>query len=274
MKTSYDFLCLDEHDSPNLTELNDRSRKEISNLKNKRFFGICGVIIPGAIYPELNIEGRKIQEKCFGRYIPFHYSEILNSSGRFAFLGKEQRKRRQVVDLLNNLVFDTKYKILSCFINKSGFALKYGVFHEKRLSEIRRIRPNLSKPSSPKKVNLYEISLKFILSRYYKHLVEHKKRGLIIAEARGEKEDNDLLDAFYHYQKSGAGSLSGRELRSCITDLLIIRKSQNHIGLQLADLITYPLYDYFIPNHNFRTDHFIKENAFEGKIFSIDVFPN
>ena len=273
MKVSYDFLCLDEHDSPNLTELNGRTRNEIKDSRNKRHFGICGVIIPRAIYPELNIEGRKIQEKCFGQYLPFHYSEILNCSRKFAFLGKEKSVRMRTVDLLNNLVSDTKFKVISCFVDKCGLALKYGVFHNQKLSAIRRIKPNLSRPSSPSKVNLYEISIKFILSKYYRYLTAHKKRGLIIAEARGEKEDKDLLDAFYMYQKSGAGSLSGRELRSCITDLLIVRKSQNHIGLQIADLITYPLYDCLVPGHNTRLDHFIKRGTFESKVLSIDIFP-
>lgn len=48
MKTAFDFLCIDEHDSPNLTELNGKTRLEIKDLRNKRYFGICGVNIPGA----------------------------------------------------------------------------------------------------------------------------------------------------------------------------------------------------------------------------------
>lgn len=99
-------------------------------------------------------------------------------------------------------------------------------------------------------------------------------RGIIIAEARGEAEDKKLLDAFYQYQRTGAGSLSGRELRKYIVDLLIIRKSQNHLGTQIADLITYPVYDMFIPDHNSRNDHFITKKTLLGcKISNIRIFP-
>ena len=75
------------------------------------------------------------------------------------------------------------------------------------------------------------------------------------------------------YQKIGAGSLSGKEIRDYITDLLIIQKSQNHLGTQLSDLISFPLFDYFIPNHNARSDHFIKKSSFENKIISLNIFP-
>lgn len=275
MKVAYDFLCLDERDSPNLSELRNKTRNEVKKIKNRRYFGLCGVIIPGAIYPDLNIEGRSIQEKVCGRgkYVPFHYVEILNNSNKFSFLGKDLSKRNSLVDRLNNLVGKTKFKVIASFIDKQELALQYGIFHGSKLTEMRRIKPNMSGPSTPRRINLYEISLKFVLNRYYDYLKARRKRGLIIAEARGEREDKDLLDAFYRYQKSGAGPLSGKELRSYITDLLIIRKSQNHIGLQIADLITYPVYDYLVPNHNIRNDHFIKLSGFQSKIEGLEIFP-
>ena len=151
--------------------------------------------------------------------------------------------------------------------------LSYGVFSKGKLKSINRIKPNISAPTSPKNTNLYLISLKFIMQKFYLYLKARKKRGLIIAEARGEKEDMQLLDAFYQFQHSGVGSLSGRELRQYLTDLLIIRKSQNHIGCQLADLITYPIYDYYVEEHSVRNDHFIRKDSLSQKILEIDVFP-
>ncbi len=275
MKASYDLLCLDERDSPNITELRNKSRKEVREIKNRRYFGICGVIIPGATYPQLNIQGRKIQEKILGenRYQPFHYVDILNNKDSFAFLGKDSSKRRSLIDRLNNLVAQSKFKVIASFIDKQLLALNYGIFPKGKLARIRKIKPNISRESTPRTINLYEISLKYILRDYYNYLSKRRKRGLIIAESRGEKEDKNLLDTFYMYQKTGAGSLSGKQIRDHITDLLIIRKSQNHIGIQLADLITYPLYDYMVPNHNTRNDHFIKKETFEDKILSINIFP-
>lgn len=191
-----------------------------------------------------------------------------------AFLGKYKNKRTSLVMQLNNFIIKEKFKIIASFVSKDKLALKYGIFPSGKLERINKIKPNISCQTTPKNINLYDIALKFILSEYYKYLASNKKRGVIIAEARGEREDSDLLNSFYRFQRLGAGSLSGRELRDKIVDLLIIRKKQNHLGLQLADLITYPLYDYFIPDHNVRNDHVIYKSSFEKKILSIKILPN
>lgn len=275
MKLAFDFLCIDEHDSPNLAELSNKSRREISLLPNHRYFGICGVIIPGATYSELNMEGHRIQRKInpLQKYAPFHYSEILNKKGKFAYLGVDASKYTSLTTLLNQLIKNTKFRILACYIDKQKLALEYGIFVSNKLTQVRRIKPNMHKPAGPREINLYEISLKYILIEYYGYLSESKKRGLIIAEARGEQEDKKLLDAFYDYQRTGVGSLSGKELRQYVVDLLIIRKSQNHLGLQIADLITYPFYEYFVSDHNIRKDHFITKGIIESKKTILKIFP-
>lgn len=275
MKISYDILAIDETGTPNLAEFYKKTRKEIKEYKDRFHFGLSGVIIPGAEYPDLNIRGRKIQEKCCGHeiYIPFHYVDILHNNKKWSFLGIKPDKKMSLIDLLNNLIKETNFKIISSFIDKKELALSFGIFPENKLDKVKKIKPNLCKPSFPNDINLYEVSLKFILTEFHNYLSKRRKRGIIIAEARGEKEDKQLLDTFYMYQKIGAGSLSGKEIRDYITDLLIIQKSQNHLGTQLSDLISFPLFDYFIPNHNVRSDHFIKKSSFEKKIISLNIFP-
>lgn len=275
MKVSYDFLCLDEFGSPNLSEFRNKSRKEVKNFSERSHFGITGVIIPGALYPQINVSGRRLQEKILGlnNFRPFHYSEILHNSRNFSFLGVNKGKRTSLVDSLNNLLKDTNFKIISNFVDKKRIALNYGNYKADKLISISKIKPNISKTQDPSNINLYEISLKFIISEFYKHLKNKNLRGLIIAEARGEQEDRNMLDTFYQYQKLGAGSLSGTDIRERISDLLIIRKSQNHIGLQLADLVCFPVFDYFVPNHKVRTDHFIKRDLIEPKIKALSLFP-
>ncbi len=275
MKVSYDFLCLDEFGSPNLSEFYNKTRDEIKEFEDRCHFGLAGVIIPGAIYPDLNVNGRKIQEKILGQnnFTPFHYSEILHNSKNFAFLGVDRSKRSSLIANINNLISKSKFKIISNFVDKKRIALNFGIYKNKKLALISKIKPNISSSNSPKDINLYEISLKFVISEFYRHLKDKNLRGLIIAESRGEKEDKNLLDTFYQYQKSGAGSLSGFDIRERISDLLIIRKTQNHIGLQIADLVCFPVFDYFIPNHKTRSDHFIKQDLIKQKIKSLSLFP-
>lgn len=275
MKVAYDLLCIDEIGTPNLSEFQGKTREEIKLYNQRCHFGITGIIISGAEYPELNIKLRGYQERCFGtgNHKPFHYVEILHNSGRFADLGINKALRTKVVSLLNNLVDSTKLKIISSIVDKKQLAIGYGTFENGKLMKLRKVKPNLSRSCPVKDVNLYEMSLKFVLTEFHKYLSNNKKRGLIIAEARGEQEDKNLLDVFYHYQKEGAGTLSGRDLRSYVSDLLIIRKTQNHAGTQLADLICFPLYDKYIPDHTSRTDHFIDLTKFGRKIIAINIFP-
>jgi hypothetical protein len=100
---------------------------------------------------------------------------------------------------------------------------------------------------------------------------------MIITEARGEKEDIELRDAFYKLQCGGISTISPKSLRQTIVDLLVVYKKQNHAGLQLADLLLYPTYDAQIPYHSVRTDHFISfESIIRKKLLKanpIAVFP-
>ena len=179
----YDLLCLDERDSPNLTELKNKTREEIKNILNKRHFGICGVIIPADQYSKLNMYGRRAQEKCLGnnQYLPFHYVDILNNKNEYAFLGKYPNKRKSLISRLNYLVKSTDFKIISCFIDKSKLALEYGIFPEGKLQKIRKIKPNMSRITTPSRINLYEISLKNILKDFVKYLKDNNRTGIIIA---------------------------------------------------------------------------------------------
>lgn len=272
----YDFLCLDERDSPNLTELKGKTRKEIKETSNVRYFGLCGVTLSGVNYPSLNIHGRNIQDRFRqGKNLtPFHYIDILHKRDEYAWLMKDIGVCKSFQDRLNNLVNNTEYKIIGSFINKNDLALQNGTYQNGVLSLIKKIKPNISPLTRPEKINLYDIALKFLLVEYFKYLKDKRRKGLIIAESRGDYEDANLLNSFYKYQRSGTGSLSGKEIRENILDLLIIKKKQNHIGIQLADLITYPVYDYFIPGHKTRNDHVIKKESIEKKILNLHVYPN
>ncbi|HSW47946.1 MAG TPA: DUF3800 domain-containing protein [Candidatus Saccharimonadales bacterium] len=272
----YDFLCLDERDSPNLTELKGKTRKEIKEVSNIRYFGLCGITLSGINYPALNIQGRNIQDRFKQRnnHTPFHYIDILHKRDEYSWLLNDKDLCRSFLDRLNNLVRDTEYKIIGSFINKNELALQYGTFQDGKLSLIKKIKPNISPLTTPAKINLYDISLKFLLADYFKYLKDKHRKGLIIAESRGDYEDANLLSSFYKYQKSGTGTLSGKDLRENILDLLIVKKKQNHIGIQIADLITYPIYDFFIPNHTVRNDHFIKKEFIEKKILTLNTYPN
>ena len=62
-----------------------------------------------------------------------------------------------------------------------------------------------------------------------------------MAEARGKREDAQLLRKYEEFRQHGDDRLSGAEVRATYPDTLQFRrKDQNIAGLQIADLLAYP----------------------------------
>ena len=101
--------------------------------------------------------------------------------------------------------------------------------------------------------------LKHIVYEFYNYLTRRRlsSRGIIVAEARGEKEDTELRKAFHQIYYKGISSILPTQLRNIILDLFIVPKTQNYVGTQITDMLIYPTYDSLVQNHNSRSDHFI-----------------
>jgi len=115
------------------------------------------------------------------------------------------------------------------------------------------------------------------LSFIYQFIADRRypARGVIVAEARGKKEDDELRSAFHKIYYCGVSSIKPKELRRKMIDLFIVPKSQDYIGTQLADMVIYPTYDSQVPNHSSRQDHFIDfDNLLKKKLMGkINLIP-
>ena len=107
--------------------------------------------------------------------------------------------------------------------------------------------------------NLYLLCLRYLLVSFYNFISDrlHPARGIIVAEARGKREDDELRTAFQKIYYYGVSSIKPTQFRRIILDLFIVPKTQDYVGTQLADMIVYPVYDGEVPNHSARKDHFI-----------------
>lgn len=256
------FLFLDEIYSPNLNDMLKLNKEEIFSHPNHKHFGISGVILSVSLLNELNLKSRRIKN----RYYPnknnliFHYVDILHNRGDFSDLGKDFKKKKAFNESLSSLIENSDFKYTCVFIDKHDFIKKFGSFDESgRLTKIRKIGSNLFPRGPVLDYNLYLLCLKTMLEIFYKFLTSRmiQARGIVINEARGEKEDTELREAFHKININGISSISPTELRSIILDLFIVPKKQNYIGTQLADLLLYPTYDGTVPFHGVRNDHFI-----------------
>ena len=216
------FLFLDEIYAPNLNDMLKFSKEEIFSRPNHLHFGISEVIVGASSLKDIMLRSERIKKKFYPR-IPnliFHYVDILNRKDEYSDLKLNSKK-------------DAGFKSsLAAFIGDSDFKFDY-VFIDK-----------------------HEL---IMIENFYLFLTSRKisARGIIVAEARGEREDTELREAFKKIYYYGIGKVPPTELRRQVLELFIVPKKQNYIGTQMADLVLYPTYDGAISQHHTRTDHFI-----------------
>lgn len=271
------FLFLDEIYTPNLNEFLKFSQKEILEREKHLHFGISGVIISSSGLSDLNFKSRRIKIKYYPRQktLIFHYIDILNNKDSFSDLKLNPKKKKALADSLSEFIKNNKLKYSAVFIDKHDLIKKYGIFDKSgRVIKINKIGSNLFPKSPIKDYNLYLLCLKKIIEHFFVFITNRKikARGIIIAEARGEREDTELREAFHKIHCYGISKIQPTELRKIVLDLFIVPKSQNYIGTQLADLVLYPTYDGAVPIHNVRNDHFISyEKILKKKLINKDV---
>lgn len=281
MRDYFYFLYIDEIYTPNVNDLLELTRKEIIDRKYHHHFGLVGVIVPVNTLTTINFSCRRIQKRFYSQaeYPIMHYVDILNSRYLFSDLKHDINKKKRLITQLNSFIKESDFQAMFSFIDKEELLRRYGIYeNSKMLKNIRKVKNNIFPKQVAKNYNLYFLSLRFLLLKFYQFLSRKPARGIIIAESRGEMEDNRLRNAFDLIQRYGISNIGIRELRSVIADMFIVHKKQNHAALQLADLILYPTYDAIIPLHNVRNDHFISyENLIRRKLYkgkeSISVFP-
>lgn len=255
------FLFLDEIYAPNLNDMLKFSKEEIYNRPNHLHFGISGVITTASGLKDFMLRSERIKEKFYPK-IPnliFHYVDILNRKQEYSDLLLNPKKDIAFKASLKSFVKDSDFRFDYVFIDKHELIKKHGIFDRGVVVKMQKIGSNLFPKSQVHDYNLYLLCLRKMIENFYLFLTNKKipARGIIVAEARGEREDTELREAFKKIYYYGIGKISPTELRRQVLELFIVPKKQNYIGTQLADLVLYPTYDGVIGNHNARTDHFI-----------------
>lgn len=89
----------------------------------------------------------------------------------------------------------------------------------------------------------YHYCLSVLLERYCGLLNFHNSRGDVMAESRGGEEDKKLKIAYINIYDNGTWFRSSNFFKNVLTskEIKIKPKTTNISGLQLADLIAYPI---------------------------------
>jgi hypothetical protein len=144
-----------------------------------------------------------------------HEHEIRKPNKHYAFLFDSQL-RSEFMDALSQFVDQMPFHLVGSVIKKGQLGQQYAFPH-----------------------NPYELSLKFGLERLFLELETHgdaDKVTHVIVESRGQREDAQLELAFRR-------TCDGENFLNKVLpfDLVMIPKSANSAGLQLADLVARPL---------------------------------
>jgi hypothetical protein len=218
-------------------------------------FVLCGVIFSEQDYEVFRQRMNDLKKEIWGSIgVIFHSRDIRKCEKEFQILF-DLEKKKLFYEKINDIVAESNYTIISAVIQKEKFIQKYG-----RLG------------------NVYSISLSFILERSIFFLDKRPKpvELEINVEKRGKNEDTDLLRHYNEVYDRGTGYVRPERIHAYKTRLKFTSKKDNINGLQLADLVAYPIARHLIePDRVNPAFDLLSRKLYEegGARYGLKVFP-
>jgi len=142
--------------------------------------------------------------------------DIRKQKNEFAPLVDKRKREAFYVDL-NALLSTMQFTIIAATINKTAFKQQY------------------ADPDNP-----YHLCFRFILERSIMYLGRQKEQMMLRIESRETHNDRKLAQE-YELFRAGNEKFSKTEIQAKLSDLSFNQKSQNIAGMQIADLVAYPI---------------------------------
>ncbi|QTV05525.1 DUF3800 domain-containing protein [Faecalibacter bovis] len=220
-------------------------------------FLLCAVLTSEDNYQVIKDSINSIKTKFWrDKKVILHSRDIRKCEKEFQILFDMELKK-EFYHMINSLISDSKYRILASAIKKEKYINMYG-----KLSN-----------------DVYELALSFIIERAIFSLDEVRgvrKELEIIIEKRGKREDKKLEEHFQRLLSRGTSFVKPERLKEVNLKIFFKSKKDNINGLQLSDLIAYPIARYVIePDRANPSFEVLKEKIYqkEGKIYGIKIFP-
>jgi len=220
-------------------------------------FILCGVLFKDEGYIEFRNSINGLKEKFWGnKKVIFHSRDIRKCDKEFQILLNQDIKAN-FYEGLNQIIKQSNYKVIASGVDKENHIKRYGKL-----------------ANDP-----YEISLSFIIERTIFLLDDfnvNNKELKIVIEKRGKKEDNNLASHFSRIKALGTYFVSPERMKAYKIDIEFRDKKENINGLQLSDLIAYPLARYIMdkdranPAFDIFADKIYTKN---NKLYGLKVFP-
>lgn len=251
-------MFIDENGDCDLKYLK-RCLKNQKNIdENSIYFTITGVIIEknnlkGVKDGILGIKLRNWEdgyfeyENCNKKRVCLHSREIRRKEGPFR---DGIIARSNFLEELTHTMEDIPCTIISSTIDK--------------LKHVKQYNDHALHP--------YNLCLNFVLERFVKFYLDDNKKGIIILESRGKKEDMEILNHIKGVIATGTSYVHKNYFKK-IKGVYFNTKWQksshckkSYFGLEIADLFSYPIHKYC------KLDK--KDNAFKTLQNKIYKYPN
>ena len=246
MKKQY-YIFLDECGDQNLSSFDP----------SFPIFTLCGIIMSQEQLDLMTAKINALKKEFWGdKKIILHSRDIRKCQNGFEVLF-DMDVKQQFYKQINEILKAKNYVIICCSILKEPYIRQYG-----RLNDV------------------YGQSLSYIMERTVFYLDSISVNDIYlttVVESRGKKEDKDLLNYYNKVSDRGTYWVSSERIKSYFKNFEIKRKSENLIGLQIADLVAYPITRHILDEKMVHIAFYvIKDNIYhvDNKIYGMKVFPN
>lgn len=237
--------------------LDESGNHDLKNIdQNFPIFLLCGILISEEEYFKLNEKIDNLKNKFWNNSnIILHSRDIRKRDNNFQILF-DLKVKENFYNEINEIIKSTNYIIISSCIDKQDFIKKYGKLEN----------------------DVYEVSLSFIIERMIFCLDEKKDADNIklVIEKRGKNEDQKLSRHIERLRKIGTYYVKPERFEKYNFSFTFKSKSENINGLQVSDLIAYPLARYCINPKNVNLPFELFRNKIyqkNGKIYGLKIFP-
>ncbi|OIQ19375.1 MAG: hypothetical protein BM557_06630 [Flavobacterium sp. MedPE-SWcel] len=219
-------------------------------------FVLCGVLISDSEYQRMKGMIDELKIKYFGNTnVILHSRDIRKCNDEFQILF-DLALKKAFYDDLNDIMTSIDYNIIVGAILKEEFIKKYGKLKD----------------------DVYEVALSFIMERTIfclddKSDVEALDIGI---EKRGKKEDNKLSTHIETIRSNGTYYVKSNRFRNIGSKPHFFSKRENISGLQMSDLLAYPIARYVIDSTRVNPAFQLIESKIysnNGRRHGLKIFP-
>lgn len=188
---------------------------------NFPIFTLCGVLIPEQSLGDIENTVKAFKNEFFGiESTILHSRDIRKQEKEFSILQNSDVKLRFYNGINCILGKKDSYFVICCSILKEPFVERFS-----------------------RGEDVYGLSLKYLIERAIFCMDDNVDDGIlnIYIERRGVKQDRSLLNYYNRLRSTGTKWINADRMIKRLGRFVFSYKKDNIIGLQLADLIAYPI---------------------------------